>query len=109
MFERIFLKSERHADQTFSEAIGNIRVGETTLKFDDIVDFIHVRNQGKNGPNKKNVFRPVSIPQHVTDALNTQLEIEKAKRIEHLKQQVSFHKKKLIEAIEAYKYKMLPR
>lgn len=108
-FERIFLKSERHADQPFSEAIGKIKVGETTLEFTDIVDFIKVRSQGTNGPNKKNVFRPVSIPQHVTDALNAQLEIETAKRIEHLKQQVAYHTDKLTEAIEVYKHKMLPR
>jgi hypothetical protein len=109
MFERIFLKSERHADQSFSEPIGKIKVGETTLEFNDIVDFEFAHKQGKNGPNKKNVFRPVSIPQHVTDALNAQLEIEKANRIEHLKQQVAYHTEELTKAIEAYKRKMLPR
>lgn len=109
MVERIFIKSERHADQSFSEPIGKIRVGETTLEFEDVVEFVHVRTQGKNGPNKKNVFHPVSIPQHVTDALNDQLEVEKAKRIEHLKQQVAYHTEELTKAIEAYKFKMLPR
>jgi len=109
MFERIFLKSERHADQSFSEPIGQIKVGQTTLEFSDVVEFKFSHKQGKNGPNKKNVFRPASIPQHVTDALNAQLELEKVNRIEHLKQQVELYKEKLTEAIEAYKRKMLPR
>lgn len=109
MFERIFIKSDRHADQLFSEPIGIIKVGDTNIEFSDIVDFVHVRTQGKNGRNKKNVFRPKFIPQHVTDTLNAQLEIEKSKRIEHLKQQVDYHTKELTKAIEAYKFKMLPR
>lgn len=106
-FERIFLKSERHADQNFSKKLGKVKVGESTLEFDDIVDFVFVRKQGTNGSRKKNVFRVVDIPQDITDQLNAQLEIEKGKRIEYLTDMVKNYKEKLLQSIEDYKIKNL--
>lgn len=102
-FERVFLRKTRHADQPFSEPLGDVKVGETTLNFEDVVDFVYVGKRGTNGPNKKNVFKVIDIPQHITDALNAQLEIEKSNRIEHLKGEVEKYRNRLIESIEIYK------
>jgi hypothetical protein len=102
-FERTFLKSEKNAHEVWTEAIGNIKVGETEVEFADEVEFVFVRKQGKNGPNKKNVFAPKEIPAHVTEKLNEVLVLEQAKRIEHLKQMVDSYRNDLIAAIEEYK------
>lgn len=102
MFERIFLKRERNALTKWTEPIGDIKVGETTLNFTDEVEFTFSHKQG-NSKNPKNVFVPVAIPQHVTDALNTQLEIEKVRRMEYLKQLAEKYRQNLIDLIEKYK------
>lgn len=103
MFERVFLKSEKHADETFTDSIGIIKVGDASVEFDDVLEFEHIRTQGKNGPNKKNVFAPKLIPHHISDKLSEVLEQEKVKRIQHLKNQVEYHTQQLISCIEKYK------
>lgn len=106
-FERTFLRNEKSADESWMEPVGNIKVGTATLYFPDEVEFSFLRKQGKNGPNKKNVFAPKSIPAHITEKLNQVLEEEKNKRIEDLKSQVAHYTQKLTSLIEHYKSEQL--
>lgn len=103
--ERIFLTKDKNATEKWEEPLGKIRVGQSYIEFDDVVEFSFVRKQG--GKNKRNVFRPTSIPESVTKKLNQVLEEEQAKRKEHLRDLVEKHRKGLIESIDIYKNKML--
>lgn len=103
MFERVFIKSEKSADAVWCEKIGAIKVGNASVEIEDVLEFAFVRSQGKNGPNKKNVFAPKEIPSHISQKLNEVLESEKSTRIQHLKQQVQYNTNRLTSLIEQYK------
>lgn len=67
--EKIFFKSE-HSGDNFTAPLGKVIFGNSNflgnnlysvLTFEENVEWMQVRKQGKNGPNKKRVFAPVSV------------------------------------------------
>lgn len=103
MFERTFIKYEKSSIEKWSEEIGEICVGNERVYFNDIVEFSFLRRQGKNGPNKKNVFAPVSIPDHVMSKLKEILEVKISERKALLKSEVESNRASLLLLIEKYK------
>ncbi|WP_220761705.1 hypothetical protein [Flavobacterium sp. UMI-01] len=102
-FERVFFKRERSSNEPFSEKLGVVKVGETKVEFEDVLDFVFLRKQGTNGPNKKNVYVVKEIPEHITDKLNAVLEEEKAKRKIELENRIAQYTTELADSIEKFK------
>lgn len=88
--EKIFKKSER-SEETFVAPIGQIIFGHSSnedLVIANEVEWKQVRMQGKNGPNKKRVFVPASIPADVQKLINETIDDLRFARIEELKKRV---------------------
>lgn len=93
--ERIYLKSEKHADKPFIDILPRITIGKETLTFEDNIEWVFLRKQGKNGPNKKNVFVPISIPDHILFKLNDVLESQLQLRRKELEEMIFNYKAEL--------------
>lgn len=101
--EKIFFRSE-HSGDNFSSPLGKVIFGHSNfrgnnlssvLTFEEVVEWKQIRKQGKNGPNKKRVFAPVSVPDHIAKQIQLHLDALKDQRINHLKNEVEKYHKEL--------------
>lgn len=93
--ERVYLKSEKHADQQFVDVLPRITIGKETITFDDNIEWLFSTKRGKNGPNKKNVFIPASIPNHIQFKINEVLKFQQDLRKKELAKMVLDYKVEL--------------